>query len=99
MERSIAGARRRVEYSDRDASPLRELVRWLRRAGHADEANAALGQNRGRFIGSVARADLFAEYRRGASATELYREILRLDPASLDLFWRLRQAVSATRPP
>src|SRR6266852_1472810 len=99
MERSIADARRRVEYSDRDASPLQELVRWLRRAGHADEANAALGQNRGRFIGSVARADLVAEYRRGASATELYREILRLDPDSWDLYWRLGKAFSESGRP
>ena len=61
MQRRIAEARRRLDYSDRHAEPLRELVRWQRRAGQAKEADAAIAANRHRFVGTRERAELLSE--------------------------------------
>src|SRR5688572_13012604 len=61
MQRRIAEARRRLEYSDRHVEPLRELARWLRRTGQAKEAQAAIAANRHRFIGTRERAELVSE--------------------------------------
>ena len=103
IERSIAEARRRVEYSDRSAKPLRELVRWQRRAGRTDEAVATVERNRHRFVGTAGRAELLAEARevsgRGEIPIALYRELLELDPYSQSAYWRLARAhLEAGRP-
>lgn len=96
MERAIADARRRLEYSDRHAQPLRDLVRWLRRAGRPEEALAAIETNRHRFVGTLARAELLAEAREISSGGEnplpVYRELLELDPDSWDARRRLASA-------
>lgn len=96
IERSIAETRRRLEYSDRNAQPLREHVRWLRRAGRADEAIAAAQRNRHRFVGTVARVELLAEAQevsgRGEVPVALYRELLDLDPNSQSAHWGLARA-------
>jgi hypothetical protein len=96
MERSIASAKRRLEYSDRSAAPLRELVRWLRRAGLTKEASAVVEANQKRFVGTVARTELLAEAREaeryGEDLVPVYREMLELDPGSWDARWRLAKA-------
>jgi len=96
IERSIAETRRRLEYSDRYPQPLRDLVRWLRRAERTDEAVATVERNRHRFVGTVARVELLAEARevsgRGEIPIGLYRELLELDPYSQSAYWRLARA-------
>jgi hypothetical protein len=73
MQRRIADARRRLDYSDRHAEPLRELVRWLRRAGQAKEADAAIAANRHRFVGTRERAELLSEALDAGSWDERFR--------------------------
>jgi hypothetical protein len=96
MEREIAFARRRLAFSDHSAEPLLELVRWLRRAGRADEALVALEENRQRFVGTMARAEMLAEAaetaRRGAEPQAVYHELLELDPGSWEARSRLARA-------
>lgn len=96
MKRAIADARRRLAYSDRNARPLRDLVTWLRRAGRGDDAKAVLRENRHRFIGSAARAELLTEAgersKDGKEAIALYEGALRLDPDSWNARWRLGRA-------
>jgi hypothetical protein len=96
IERSIAETRRKLEYSDRFAQPLRDLVRWLRRAQRTDEAVVTVERNRHRFVGTVARVELLAEARdvsgRGEIPIEQYRELLELDPYSQSAYWRLAKA-------
>lgn len=96
MERYIADARRRLEYADRHARPLQDLVRWLRRAGRPQEALAAIEAHRHRFVGTLARAELLAEAResaqRGEDPLPAYRELLEMDPDSWDARWRLARA-------
>lgn len=93
MQRHVADARRRLEYSDRSIEPLRELVRWLRRAGQANEALAAIEANRHRFVGTLERAQLLSELgeggQRGNDSLPSYRELLALDPGSWEARWRL----------
>ena len=96
MEREIAFARRRLAFSNHSAQPLRDLVRWLRRAGRADEALVALEENRHRFVGTLARAELLAEAaeaaRRSAEPQVVYRELLELNPHSWEARARLAKA-------
>lgn len=96
MAREAERARRRLAYSDHNARPLRDLVRWLRRAGRAEEALAVLEANRQRFVGTLARAELLAEAsemaRRGEDTLPVYREMLELDPDSWDARSRVARA-------
>ena len=90
MQRRIAEARRRLEYSDRHVEPLRELARWLRRAGQPQEAVAAIEANRHRFIGTRERAELLAEvHESGPEKGRANQELLAIDPGSWDARWRL----------
>jgi hypothetical protein len=96
IEREIAATRRRLQYSDRHAQPLRDLVRWLRRAGRTEEALALVEESRNRFVGTVARAELQAESSeiagRSADLLPAFRELLELDPDSWDARSRLAKA-------
>ena len=96
IEREIAAARRRLDYSDHNERPLRDLARWLRRAGRADEALSAVAANRHRFVGSLTRAELLAEAAEtgggGADPLAIYRELLELDPDSWQARARLARA-------
>lgn len=96
MEREITAARRRLDYSDHNERPLRDLVRWLRRAGRADEAGSVVQANQHRFVGSVTRAELLTEARetgRGSvDQLAVYRELLELDPDSWEARSRLARA-------
>jgi hypothetical protein len=88
MQRNAADAARRLAYSDRNARPLRELVRWLRRAGRTQEALAVVQENAQRFVGTAAHAELLAEASESGAADAdtlaAYRELLQLDPDSWD---------------
>jgi hypothetical protein len=96
MARETAAAKRRLAFSDHSEQPLRDLVRWLRRAGRADEAIVALEENRHRFVGTLTRAELLAEAaettQRGAEPRLLYGELLELDPDSWEARSRLAKA-------
>lgn len=96
IKRSAADARRRLEYSDRDAGPLRDLAKWLRRGGDVEAAETAVEGNKHRFVGTAGRAQLLAEVREGSGRGELpisiYRELIELDPNSQDGYWRLARA-------
>lgn len=96
IEREITAARRRLQFADRHALPLRDLVRWLRRAGRMEEALAVVEESRNRFVGTAARAELLAEAsetaRRGADPMPAFRELLELDPDSWDARSRLAKA-------
>lgn len=96
IEREIAAARRRLEYSDRGTAPLRDLVRWLQRAGRVEEALGVMEANRHRFVGSLDRAALLAEAEavagKSGDALAAYREILELDPGSSEARERVARA-------
>jgi hypothetical protein len=96
IEREIAAARRRLDYSDHNERPLRDLTRWLRRAGRIDEALSVVQANRHRFVGSLTRVELLAEAaetgRGGADALAIHRELLELDPDSWEARSRLARA-------
>jgi hypothetical protein len=96
MEREIAAARRRLDFSDRSERPLRDLVRWLRRAGRVGEALSIVDANRNRFVGSLTRAELLAQASEmagvGSDPLPAYRELLDLDPDSWEARSRLARA-------
>ena len=96
IEREIAAARRRLDYSDHNERPLRDLARWLRRAGRVDEALSVVEANRHRFVGSLTRVELLAEAaesgRGGADPLAIHRELLELDPDSWEARSRLARA-------
>ena len=97
IDRAIAESKRRLEYSDGNTRPLRELVRWLRRADRAEEAAAAVEANKDRFVGTVARPELHSEVRRAAGRRRQetlapFHELLELDPNSWSARWRLGKA-------
>lgn len=103
MERAIADARRKLAYTDRNYGPLTDLVNWLKRAGRVDEAKVVLQENRHRFIGTLARAELLAEAgggsRDGKETIALYEEVLRLNPGSWDARYRMGKAHMETGQP